>query len=177
MGNDGGFNGSAGGTFTAVTGLANSIISGGDLANPGSWGVGPAVNAAGTPVGVGTATPFTLFPETTATNNGTSADMSVVHGFNVATDTLDFSVGAWSRAGFGNGLMSGNLTFAAANFTNPGSSGLPVLVSAGQNVPASAHVVELNGTFTDANAVALALGTNTGSGGGTYNLVFAGGDI
>ena len=84
--------------------------------------------------------------------------MSVVHGFNVATDAVDFSVGAWSRVGFGNGLMSGNLTFDGANFTNPGSSGQPVLVSAGQNVPASAHVVELNGTFADANTVALALG-------------------
>jgi hypothetical protein len=47
-------------------------------------------------------------------------------------------------------------------------------VSAGQNVPASAHVVELNGTFANANTVALALGDNTASGGGTYNLVFAG---
>jgi len=170
-GNGGGFNGTVAGTFNAVAGLANSIAAANDLAVAGSWGVAPAVAANGTPV-AGLLDPFALFLHTNAGNNGTSASQSVVNGF-TGGDVIDISVGAWSRAGNGNGLNGGDLRFGFSNVA-PGNDANIITVSAGQNVPAAATVIELNQVFASANAVALALGNNIIGGGGTYDLNFAG---
>ena len=171
-GTNGGFNGTAAGTFTAVTGLASSITSAADIAAPGSWGVGAAVNAAGTPVGLGASNPFGLFLRTTAANNGTSADMSVVNGFNTGTNSVHFSVGAWGKGGTVHGLVNGDFV-GGGTAVAAGAAGNVELVSAGSTVPVGTNVIELNGFFTGgANQVALALGNNIPNGGGSYDLHF-----
>ena len=111
-GNGGGFNGTAAGTFTHVTGLAASITAAGpvDFVAPGTWGLAPAVNGASTPVGINTTeNPFALFPGTTATNNGTSADMTTVNNFNTGSDVVAFSVGAWGKGGAVHGLVNADM--------------------------------------------------------------------
>jgi hypothetical protein len=168
VGNNGGFDGTAAGTFANVTGLANSYISANDVANAGTWGVAPAVNAAGTPTpNAGNLTPLQLFAHNGATNNGTSADMTSVNNFHAGSDVVDLSVTSNSNAGLGNGWVHiGNNTFL-----NPaGEATQLATVPAGQTVPNNTNVVELSGFFANANAVALALGNNTASGGGTYDL-------
>ena len=178
LANNGGFNGTVKGTFTAVTGLANSTVGPGDIAAAGSWGLAPALTAAFTPA-AGTLTPFALFPHTSATNNGTSADMSVVSNFSVGgPDVLDISVAAWSRAGLGNGLMMAHdFTFIVANEVAPGADAVFApggVVPSGSVVPVGVTVVEVAGAFANANALALALGNNVASGGSTYHLLSVG---
>jgi hypothetical protein len=165
-GNGGGFNGTVAGTFNAVTGLVNSITSNADTAHAGTWGVAPAINANGTPADSGQDIFNALFPRTTATNNGTSADQSVVTGF-TGGDALQFSTGAWGVGAGVGGLVNANFVHIAA-----GTGANIQTVSAGQMVPTGTNIIELNQDFPNANAVALALGNNIGNGGSSYNLIF-----
>jgi len=158
---DGGF---AGGFALGLTGLPGSTVAGAtDFAQPGTWGVAPAATPA--------ATPFTLFAHTTALNNGTSADMSVVTNYLVGTgvanaDILNFSTGAWAAGAGSHGLdNSAGVAIAAGAVANIFIQG------AGTVVAAAVNVIELLGNFANANAVAFALGNNAAAGASTYNLV------
>ena len=139
-----------------------SITDSFDVAQLGQWGLATGglatgYNAAGT-------TYAGLAAET-----GTSADMSTVANFNVASDVLDFAgLGGWGNGGtnamggIAHGLTAGNLATAPAN-SAAGAVSVLQQVKPGDTVGASTDVIELAaGAFANATAVAAALHTSYG---------------
>jgi hypothetical protein len=139
------------GLFQTFATQHNQIITGAaggfDYANTGFWGVGGA-GTAGAPTAIGT-----LFP----TGGGTSADMTTVTGFQLATvgaivnDTLNINTGAWNggaTANHGAGeLVQINHGTAPFNITL-GASNVQLITSQGQ----------LLGGDSGANVIAYGLG-------------------
>lgn len=143
-------------THGVVPGRAGSITDSNDFAQGGFWGLAGAVSEFG---GL-------------APNTATSADMSVIKTFlagaTTGGDILDFSVGAWgsgginAAGGINHGLTAGDL------FTHPASSAIGIiavtqLVQPGQTVLSATDIVELSGTFADANAAVAAIHSRSDS--------------
>lgn len=143
-------------TYGVVPGRAGSITDLKDYAQGGFWGLSGAISEFG---GL-------------APNTATSADMSVVKNFLAGAaaggDILDFSVGAWgsgginAAGGINHGLTAGDL------FSHPASSATGVnaviqLVQPERTVLPATDIIELGGTFADANAAVAAIHSGSDS--------------
>lgn len=152
----------AGGEAAVNSAGAAVVVAAGDaLARDGFWGVAP-----GGPI----------LDLTQSASFGTSADATTITGFNVATDTINISVGGWTQSGPVFGLEQMKNTFAAAGgqlaeATGPGAT-------VGLGAAGAATILELGAgggnaglanppLFANAAAVAAQLQTDN------YHLTFA----
>jgi len=108
---------------TALTAVANSILSTGGAGQQGFWG-----NSPGTTGGL---------PALVFTGSGTSADLSTINNFNPGPDVIDLSINAWGSSFLGDSQFT-SLTTAAnggnAVFTNSVGPGGTVTSGAGADV-------------------------------------------
>jgi hypothetical protein len=129
---------------------SGSIVDANDQAQGGFWGL------SGAPAEFGSL----------SANHGTSADMTTVTNFQAGPtsggDVLDFSVSAWGSAGINSlsglnhGLTTGNLSGAPAS-SAIGTNAVIQQVTSGQTILSTTDIVELTGTFANANAAIAAI--------------------
>src|SRR5262249_34452831 len=132
--------------------ITQTITNADDFAYQGFWGV--SNGAAGNPQ-----------PITNGGATSTSEDITVIKGFNLASDVLDFNVSAWAG-----GVASGRgwLTEGDIDIVDTSNTGAQIIQGNSNSGNEStlqmekAIVLDAIGTFADANQLALSLASGNG---------------